>query len=179
LLRGNWQDFNWQDSSRGPSAIAELLVTLDWVRICPPEGSFILYLHRWRWMLENFRLLIGHPSTFYCCLVCSRMLFRFCWGSADRKRELSPPLKKLSLFGLHCFSWTWKIFGLFRAIVSHPSSLVMCWPLWVVKTVDLVVRHNYGTPCWNWPHLLRWHKLGQKYVIWCECSIDSVVSLEI
>jgi len=27
LLRGNWQDFNWHDASRGPSAIAELLVT--------------------------------------------------------------------------------------------------------------------------------------------------------
>ena len=27
LLRGNWQDFNWHDASRRPSAIAELLVT--------------------------------------------------------------------------------------------------------------------------------------------------------
>ena len=26
LLLGNWQDFNWHDASRGPSAIAELLV---------------------------------------------------------------------------------------------------------------------------------------------------------
>ena len=26
LLRGNWQDFNWHDASRGPSPIAELLV---------------------------------------------------------------------------------------------------------------------------------------------------------
>jgi len=26
LLRGNWQDFNWHDASRGPSAIAKLLV---------------------------------------------------------------------------------------------------------------------------------------------------------
>jgi len=26
LLDGNWQDFNWHDASRGPSAIAELLV---------------------------------------------------------------------------------------------------------------------------------------------------------
>jgi len=26
LLRGNWQDFNWHDASRGPSVIAELLV---------------------------------------------------------------------------------------------------------------------------------------------------------
>ena len=25
LLRGNWQDFNWRDASRGPSAIAELV----------------------------------------------------------------------------------------------------------------------------------------------------------
>ena len=28
LLRGNWQDFNSRDASRGPSAIAELLVPL-------------------------------------------------------------------------------------------------------------------------------------------------------
>ena len=27
LLRDSWQDFNWHDASRGPSAIAELLVT--------------------------------------------------------------------------------------------------------------------------------------------------------
>jgi len=26
LLRGNWQNFNWHDASRGPSATAELLV---------------------------------------------------------------------------------------------------------------------------------------------------------
>jgi len=26
LLRDIWQDFNWHDASRGPSAIAELLV---------------------------------------------------------------------------------------------------------------------------------------------------------
>ena len=26
LLRGNWQGFNWNDASRGPSAIAEFLV---------------------------------------------------------------------------------------------------------------------------------------------------------
>ena len=25
-MRGNWQDFNWHDASRGPSAVAELLV---------------------------------------------------------------------------------------------------------------------------------------------------------
>ena len=28
-MRGNWQDFNGHDASRGPSAIAELLVILD------------------------------------------------------------------------------------------------------------------------------------------------------
>jgi len=28
LLRGSWQDFNWHDASRGPSAIAELLVKI-------------------------------------------------------------------------------------------------------------------------------------------------------
>ena len=27
LLRGYWQDFNWHDASRGPSAIAELLIS--------------------------------------------------------------------------------------------------------------------------------------------------------
>ena len=29
LLRGNWQDFNWHNASRGHSAIAELLVALN------------------------------------------------------------------------------------------------------------------------------------------------------
>ena len=28
LLRGNWQDFNWHDALRGPSAIAELFVAV-------------------------------------------------------------------------------------------------------------------------------------------------------
>jgi len=27
-LHGNWQDFNWHDASRGPLAIAELLVSV-------------------------------------------------------------------------------------------------------------------------------------------------------
>ena len=31
LLRGNWQDFNWHDASRGPSAIAELLIYRDFL----------------------------------------------------------------------------------------------------------------------------------------------------
>jgi len=30
LSRGNWQDFNWHDASRGLSAIAELLVQITW-----------------------------------------------------------------------------------------------------------------------------------------------------
>ena len=29
ILRGNWQDFNSHDASRGPSAIAELLVSFN------------------------------------------------------------------------------------------------------------------------------------------------------
>ena len=33
-LIGNWQDFNWHDASRGPSAIAELLVVFS--QICAP-----------------------------------------------------------------------------------------------------------------------------------------------
>ena len=33
LLRGNWQDFNWHDTSRGPSALAELLVKPNWQTI--------------------------------------------------------------------------------------------------------------------------------------------------
>ena len=37
LLRGNWQDYYWQDASRGHSAIAELLVYFqkrDWTPLC-------------------------------------------------------------------------------------------------------------------------------------------------
>jgi len=63
LLRGNWQDFNWHDSSRGPSAIAELLVTLDWVRICPPEGSFISVAGNGCWKIFDFWLVIPAPFS--------------------------------------------------------------------------------------------------------------------
>jgi len=40
LLRGNWQDFIWHDASRGPSAIAELLVyRLDALPAAQPTAS--------------------------------------------------------------------------------------------------------------------------------------------
>jgi len=45
LLRGNWQDFNWHDASRGPSAIVELLVTQcrtgDWKLTCQKPARFV------------------------------------------------------------------------------------------------------------------------------------------
>jgi len=46
LLRGNWQDFNWHDASRGPSAIAELLVNVELSSCQLFEVSFI---DRQRW----------------------------------------------------------------------------------------------------------------------------------
>ena len=46
LLRGNWQDFNWHDASRGASAIAELLVVdsfknMTWVTSVSNYSEFI------------------------------------------------------------------------------------------------------------------------------------------
>ena len=42
LLRGSWQDFNCHDASRGPSAIAELLVSYSVVHYCKigPTNEF-------------------------------------------------------------------------------------------------------------------------------------------
>ena len=41
-MRDSWQDFNWHDASRGPSAIAELLVS---VWHCVGEGAFDIRGH--------------------------------------------------------------------------------------------------------------------------------------
>ena len=38
-VRGSWQDFNWNDASRGPSAIAELLVADWWCPFCCTADS--------------------------------------------------------------------------------------------------------------------------------------------
>ena len=46
LLRGNWQDFNWHDTSRGSSAIAELLVSSTVPKI---------------WCVEKCTTFWGHP----------------------------------------------------------------------------------------------------------------------
>jgi len=43
LLHGNWQDFNWYNASRGPSAIAELLVYTV-VAFSLYTSCFLLYL---------------------------------------------------------------------------------------------------------------------------------------
>jgi len=43
LLCGNWQDFNWHDASRGPSAIAELLVSTGGVPAMKPEATAIRF----------------------------------------------------------------------------------------------------------------------------------------
>ena len=42
LLRGNWQDFNWHDASRGPSAIAELFVFFGTDYMVSPDCLLIL-----------------------------------------------------------------------------------------------------------------------------------------
>ena len=40
LLRGSWQDFNWHDASRGPSAIAELVSI--WIAFYPRDPIGLL-----------------------------------------------------------------------------------------------------------------------------------------
>jgi len=42
LLHGNWQNFNWHDASRGPSAIAELLVFFRTDYMDSPDCSLLL-----------------------------------------------------------------------------------------------------------------------------------------
>jgi len=49
LLRGNWQEFNWHDASRGPSAIAELLVACNIARYSPILIFFCRNSGRNRW----------------------------------------------------------------------------------------------------------------------------------
>jgi len=45
LLRGNWQDFNWHNTSRGQSAIAELLV----LRGCTKLQPIAMHESVWAW----------------------------------------------------------------------------------------------------------------------------------
>jgi len=47
LLRGSWQDFNWHDASRGPSAIAELLVVLSDKDVQDVQYSLLFW---WRFL---------------------------------------------------------------------------------------------------------------------------------
>jgi len=47
--RGNWQDFNWHNASRGPSAIAELLVSVNF------SMQFV-------WEMVNG--ILGHTQTY-------------------------------------------------------------------------------------------------------------------
>jgi len=42
-LRGNWQDLNWHDASRGPSAIAELLVLLSFPCLIRSRAAHFAY----------------------------------------------------------------------------------------------------------------------------------------
>ena len=49
LLLRNWQDFNWHDASRGPSAIAELLVSYD-------KGRRRTTSSRWDILVDDVRL---------------------------------------------------------------------------------------------------------------------------
>ena len=82
LLRGNWQYFNWHDASRGPSAIAELLVGTDCI-VCR-TGSM---------QLSGVR-----PSV--CpirpLLLCSRRAKRYLWIAAASLGEC--PFSALTLW---------------------------------------------------------------------------------
>jgi len=57
-LRGNWQDFNWHDASRGPSAIAELLVI---IKECVTGRSPVTSV-KLHWRAQSNRLNDHRPS---------------------------------------------------------------------------------------------------------------------
>ena len=57
MLRGNWQDFNWHDASRGPSAIAELLVLE--LAVVP----WYTYRARYSHILRNSRFYCSQEKT--------------------------------------------------------------------------------------------------------------------
>ena len=60
LLRGNWQDFNWHDASRIPSAIAELLVffVITYADYIDFQNSFIDTFPRQLIVDRNFHLTL-------------------------------------------------------------------------------------------------------------------------
>jgi len=75
LLRGNWQDFNWHGASRGPSAIAELLVLSSdtWAGMCQQwYGQCLLYMHSVRVCTTCHCSLSSHYTAWNCTKYKSR-----------------------------------------------------------------------------------------------------------
>ena len=78
LLRGNWQDFNWHDASRGPSAIAELLVNcfrrhcsrvtsiFTVIHLHGPSHGHRLYVQKISWSLDMWLLRYASGHTYTC-----------------------------------------------------------------------------------------------------------------
>jgi len=72
LLLGNWQDFNWHDASRGPSAIAELLVIVWSISTNRPSFAAANQVGRWRtWPVNascNWVDLLQVGSVYFCAV---------------------------------------------------------------------------------------------------------------
>jgi len=102
LLRVNWQDFNWHDASRGPSAIAELLVGTRsvWQFHLKPDTcksdilSGIRFDRKAQWhsisQHLNFNKNFMHQKRF-SALKNEQKIF-FGWGSAGPLGELWLPM---------------------------------------------------------------------------------------
>ena len=74
---GNWQDFNWHDTSRGPSAIAELLVHASSAWVCSVISLlhilfslFVISTHNSSLLSPRSEWLCFYLRWFVCLSVC-------------------------------------------------------------------------------------------------------------
>ena len=100
VLHCNWQDFNWHDASRGPSAIAELLVPF-WYRltrvVVPGKGPLNGYVcmclsYRFRDSAGYCRKspILTHPTCIQCPVRVTPVEFRrYLWRQKTRVPGLS------------------------------------------------------------------------------------------
>ena len=96
-MRGNWQDFNWHDVSRGPSAIAELLVAsrinpryLTWLLACLLSGGVLAWLSVWSEVLTCICSSWCYCHSLSLASVKSRLVLLFWYRLTWVVREKGP-----------------------------------------------------------------------------------------
>ena len=112
LLRGSWQDFNWHDASRRPSAIAELL---------PPNQH-----HQKHWRQKHWK------QSMLCNGLCKKLNRNIsrCYSSYLTKNRIKRTIERL-FTGRNYSSTLWKRLGktpryltLSVHIISRPPKVV-------------------------------------------------------